>query len=115
MADALFEKANIEVKEYHERDVYTHTLSNGLQVLYRHLNYSSVLHAGVMFNIGSRDERVEELGIAHFIEHSVFKGTEKRKAHHILKRVEAVGGRNECLYYSRAYSILLIYSSGSML
>lgn len=49
-------------------------------------------YCGLIINAGSRDEREEELGVAHFIEHVIFKGTEKRKAYHILSRLEDVGG-----------------------
>lgn len=45
-----------------------------------------------MVNTGSRDENENENGIAHFIEHLIFKGTNKRKAHHVLSRIENVGG-----------------------
>jgi predicted Zn-dependent peptidase len=45
-----------------------------------------------MIDVGSRDENRENNGVAHFIEHTVFKGTDKRKAHHILRRIENVGG-----------------------
>ena len=45
-----------------------------------------------MINVGSRDELPEEEGLAHFIEHVLFKGTKRRKAYHILSRMEDVGG-----------------------
>jgi predicted Zn-dependent peptidase len=47
---------------------------------------------GIIINTGSRDEELYEHGLAHFIEHSVFKGTRKRRAFHILSRIEDVGG-----------------------
>lgn len=53
---------------------------------------SPAAHFGIILNTGSRDEQVEEQGIAHFIEHVIFKGTQKRKAYHILSRIEDVGG-----------------------
>jgi predicted Zn-dependent peptidase len=46
---------------------------------------------GLMINAGSRDETKDKEGLAHFIEHALFKGTKKRKAFHILNRLEAVG------------------------
>ena len=49
-------------------------------------------HCGLIINTGSRDESDQEHGIAHFIEHMLFKGTKKRKAFHILSRLEDVGG-----------------------
>jgi predicted Zn-dependent peptidase len=51
-----------------------------------------VAHCGLIINTGSRNETGEEHGIAHFIEHMLFKGTKKRKAYHILSRLEDVGG-----------------------
>ena len=51
-----------------------------------------VAHCGIIINTGSRDETEKEHGIAHFIEHMLFKGTRKRKAYHILSRLEDVGG-----------------------
>ena len=69
----------------------THTLSNGIRVIHRPVN-ANVAHCGIILNTGSRDESEEEWGIAHFIEHVVFKGTTKRKAYHILSRMEDVGG-----------------------
>jgi predicted Zn-dependent peptidase len=51
-----------------------------------------VAHCGLIINAGSRDETESEHGIAHFIEHMLFKGTRKRKTYHILSRLEDVGG-----------------------
>ena len=68
-----------------------HTLSNGLRIVFRPTN-SVVAYSGVYINVGSRDEQSEEEGAAHFIEHSIFKGTEHRKAYHILNRIDGVGG-----------------------
>jgi predicted Zn-dependent peptidase len=53
---------------------------------------SEVAHCGLLINAGSRDEEPGEQGIAHFVEHLIFKGTRKRKAFHILSRMDDVGG-----------------------
>lgn len=53
---------------------------------------SRVAHFGFMVHTGSRDELSSEHGIAHFIEHGIFKGTTKRKAYHVISRLEDVGG-----------------------
>lgn len=53
---------------------------------------SPAAHFGIILNTGSRDESPDEQGIAHFIEHVIFKGTKKRKAYHIISRIEDVGG-----------------------
>ena len=63
---------------------HIYTLSNGLRLVYLHAN-SPVAHLGVTVLAGSRFEEDHEVGLAHFLEHSIFKGTEKRKAFHILK------------------------------
>ena len=74
-----------------ETDYLTYTLANGIRIIHQRTD-SPVGHLGVLINAGSRDELEEEHGLAHFIEHSVFKGTQKRKAFHILSRIEGVGG-----------------------
>lgn len=72
-------------------DLTYHTLKNGIRMV--HLQTASeVAHCGVIINAGSRDEQPEEHGMAHFIEHMLFKGTTRRKAYHILSRLEDVGG-----------------------
>ncbi len=53
---------------------------------------SPVSYCGFAVNAGTRDENEDEFGLAHFVEHMIFKGTEKRKAWHILNRMENVGG-----------------------
>ncbi|MDD2381190.1 MAG: insulinase family protein [Mariniphaga sp.] len=74
-----------------ENDFLTYTLPNGIRFIHKP-TCSPVSHLGILINTGSRDEEQEEHGLAHFIEHSVFKGTTKRKAFHILSRIEDVGG-----------------------
>jgi predicted Zn-dependent peptidase len=70
---------------------HTHKLTNGLRIIHMPDN-SEVAHCGLMINAGSRDEQEHEQGIAHFTEHLFFKGTKKRKAFHILSRMDDVGG-----------------------
>lgn len=67
------------------------TLSNGIRVVYLHTP-SQVAHLGITVLAGSRFERKAEDGLAHFLEHCIFKGTKKRKAFHILSRLDSVGG-----------------------
>jgi len=66
-------------------------LPNGIRIIHQDTG-SIVGHLGIIVNAGSRDEEENEQGIAHFIEHSIFKGTKKRKAFHVLSRIEDVGG-----------------------
>ncbi|MFA8449683.1 MAG: M16 family metallopeptidase [Bacteroidales bacterium] len=68
-----------------------HTLKNGIRIVHKAVE-SKVGHCGVFINTGSRDEESDEGGMAHFIEHVIFKGTQKRKAFHVLNRLESVGG-----------------------
>jgi predicted Zn-dependent peptidase len=68
-----------------------HTLNNGIRLVHHRIP-GIVAHCGIIINTGSRDETEKEHGIAHFIEHMLFKGTKKRKAYHILSRLEDVGG-----------------------
>ena len=68
-----------------------HTLNNGIRVIHR-FEGGNVSHVGLMVNTGTRDEAEHESGMAHFIEHMVFKGTKKRSAWHVLSRIENVGG-----------------------
>jgi predicted Zn-dependent peptidase len=67
------------------------TLNNGIRVIHQQID-SPVAHFGVIVNTGSRDEEADEQGMAHFIEHTIFKGTQKRKAFQIINRIEDVGG-----------------------
>ena len=77
---------NIEKMKYN-----TYTLDNGLRII--HLpSDSKVVYCGYQINAGTRNEEPGEEGLAHFCEHVTFKGTERRKAWHILNCLESVGG-----------------------
>lgn len=68
-----------------------HRLENGLQIV--HLpQKSSISYCGVAVNVGSRDEKENEQGMSHLIEHMLFKGTKKRTSNQIINRLETVGG-----------------------
>lgn len=69
----------------------TKALPNGIKLIHIQTQ-SNVAHCGFFINTGSRDEFANEHGMAHFIEHLFFKGTQKRKSFHILSRLEDVGG-----------------------
>ncbi len=73
-------------------DYLTTTLANGLRIVHRYTE-SPVSYCGFMIDAGTRDENVpDRFGMAHFIEHILFKGTQRRNAWHISNRMEAVGG-----------------------
>jgi len=74
------------------KQIRTHILPNGLCILHEHVPQSLVVHCGLLIGAGTRDENNGQEGLAHFIEHCLFKGTRKRKSYHILNRLEVVGG-----------------------
>ena len=69
----------------------TYTLSNGMRGIHRQVR-SGVVHCALVVNAGCRDELKGEYGIAHFTEHALFKGTERRKAYQVNCRLENLGG-----------------------
>lgn len=69
----------------------TYCLDNGLRVVHIE-HHSRIEYCGVAVRAGSRDERPDEYGLAHFVEHTIFKGTENRSASRIINHLEAVGG-----------------------
>ena len=70
---------------------YITTLSNGLRIVCRQ-RQGLVSYIGAVVNAGSRDEDKDHEGLAHFVEHTIFKGTDKRRAWQISSRMEVVGG-----------------------
>lgn len=106
---------------------FSHILANGLRIVHLPVD-SPVSYCGFAVNAGTRDENADEFGLAHFVEHMMFKGTAKRKAWHILNRMENVGGELNAYttkeetfvysifmeqHYSRAFELLsdLIFHS----
>lgn len=73
-------------------DYEIHTLPNGIRIVHKQVSNTRVVHCGFIMDIGSRDEQPHQQGIAHFWEHMAFKGTKRRKAFHIINRLESVGG-----------------------
>ncbi len=67
------------------------TLSNGIRVIHKQ-ERTQVGHLALLVDAGSRDEEESQHGLAHLLEHVIFKGTKKRKAFHVLSRIDAVGG-----------------------
>jgi len=82
-------------------------LKNGMRVIFTPTLRSQLVYCGFLVNVGSRNENESTNGMAHFIEHSVFKGSHKRHSYQILNRIEAVGGelnayttREKTFYYT---------------
>ena len=73
------------------KTISTHILTNGLRIIHCP-SPTDVVYCGYAINAGTRDEQDNEQGMAHFVEHLLFKGTSHRKAWHILNRMENVGG-----------------------
>lgn len=87
---------------------YIHTFPNGLRIVVAQSS-SPVTYAGVLVNAGSRDEPANHQGLAHFVEHTVFKGTHRRRSCHISSRMESIGGelnayttKEETMIYTNA-------------
>ena len=74
-----------------EKIISQAVLPNGIKIIHRH-RAGELSHLALMVNAGMRDEKENENGLAHFIEHMAFKGTKRRKAYHILSCLENVGG-----------------------
>jgi len=84
------------------------TLANGLRIVSKP-TLAKVSYIGLAVNAGSRDEDDSRQGLAHFLEHTIFKGTDKRRCSHISSRMESVGGelnaytsKEETLIYTNA-------------
>ena len=73
------------------KEFETYTLPNGIRGIHRQVR-SGVVHCAMVVNAGCRDELKSEYGIAHFTEHALFKGTERRKAYQVNCRLENLGG-----------------------
>lgn len=91
-----------------EADHQIHCLSNGIRLVHKQIQNSKIAHCGFILDIGSRDERPGQDGLAHFWEHMVFKGTKRRRSYQIINRLDNLGGElnaytskeNICFYAS---------------
>lgn len=72
-------------------EFFTHILPNGIRCIHKRVR-SSVFHCALSVNTGSRDELKNESGMAHLVEHMLFKGTEHRRAYQVNCRLENLGG-----------------------
>jgi predicted Zn-dependent peptidase len=92
------------LKEKYKKTV----LDNGIRVVSERIDYVRSVSIGVWIDVGSRDEKIDEAGASHFIEHMLFKGTKKRNAKEIAASLESVGGslnaftgREQTCYFAR--------------
>ncbi|MBO5013572.1 MAG: insulinase family protein [Paludibacteraceae bacterium] len=72
-------------------ETFYHNLPNGVQIVHRKTT-SPVVYVGIMVGAGTRHELPEENGMAHYIEHCVFKGTQHYTARQIINHIEGIGG-----------------------
>ena len=89
-----------------------HVLENGLRIVYTQRK-SNVAYCGIAVNAGSRDE-AELHGLAHFVEHTIFKGTRRRRAWHILNRMELVGGELNAYTTKEETLVYSVFPAGNM-
>ena len=84
-----FNEVNLRVMA--ERKYTEAVLPNGIRLIHKE-KQSEIAHLVLMVETGTRDELPHENGLAHFVEHTIFKGTQNRKAYHILSCLDNVGG-----------------------
>ena len=82
---------HLQPDHYPAMELLHHTFNNGIRFVH-HRTDGMVAHCGLIIKTGSRDETASEHGMAHFIEHMLFKGTCKHKTYYILTRLDEVGG-----------------------
>lgn len=87
------------------------TLDNGLRIV--HLQRKSVAeYLGVAVRAGSADDPAGKEGLAHFVEHTIFKGTHRRRSHHIINRMERVGGELNAYTTKEETMVYTVYPTG---
>jgi predicted Zn-dependent peptidase len=78
-----------------ENNIRKDVLDNGLTILTESIEHIRSISLGVWLRKGSRDESPEDAGVYHFIEHMVFKGTQKRSTYEIARIMDSIGGFND--------------------
>lgn len=97
-----------------EKETYCYiTFPSGLRMVYLR-EQSMVEYCGLAVNAGSRDESPAEFGLAHFVEHTIFKGTKHRKAWHIINRMEAVGGELNAYTTKEETMVYSMFPAGNL-
>ena len=90
-----------------------HTLPNNLRMVHRFCP-SEVEYCGLCVMTGSRNETQAQYGLAHFVEHTIFKGTDRRRAWHIANRMESVGGEINAFTSEEATTIYSSFPAGNL-
>lgn len=89
------------------------TLANGLRLVHLHQRSAGAGIFGIAVKAGSADETGTEYGLAHFVEHTIFKGTARRSSWHIINRMEAVGGELNAYTTKEETVVYSIFPSGN--
>lgn len=90
------------------------TLPNSLRLVACQRPGAVADHCGVTVRAGSRDEAPEHYGLAHFVEHTIFKGTPRRRSWHILNRMESIGGELNAYTTKEETVVYTTYPSGAL-
>ena len=88
--------------------------SSGLRLMYLNRPFDAVEYFGVVVDAGSRDDSDDCHGIAHFVEHTLFKGTTRRKSCHIINRMESCGGELNAFTTKESTTIYSVFPSGNL-
>lgn len=89
-------------------------LDNGVPVVHISCPRSRVAYFGVIVKAGSRNEQEKDYGLAHFVEHTIFKGTQRRKVYHIINRMEAVGGELNAYTTKEETVVYSVFPTGNL-
>ena len=87
-------------------------LANGLRLVHIHQHNVGAGIFGIVVRVGSADESASQHGLAHLVEHTIFKGTQKRSSWHIINRMEAVGGELNAFTTKEETTVYSIFPSG---
>lgn len=90
------------------------TAASGLRMVHLHVPGAAVGYCGVAVMAGSRDEDAAHRGLAHFVEHTIFKGTSRRSPWHIINRMEAVGGELNAYTTKEETVVYTVFPSGNL-
>ena len=97
-----------------QNNTYTYNvLPNGMRTIHCHTR-GNVEYCGLCVRVGSRDETPDIYGLAHFVEHTIFKGTGKRHSWHIINRMEAVGGELNAYTSEEATMLYSVFPRGNL-
>lgn len=97
-----------------EPHIAYHTAPGGLRMVCLHRPGSAVGIAGIDVRVGSRDESSDEHGLAHFVEHTIFKGTRRRSSWHIINRMESVGGELNAYTTKEETVVYSVFPGGNL-